>query len=165
MILNLLRVEQLRVEDMMKRSFSELNSQKNQTTNKEKAKMLRDQLVPVSLTPSIFADGIWINIFISQELLPVPKSTGGEIELFYSSAKEIFKIREEVWTLLLSHPQALKTLTPGRVILVNINNRVYFKLLIKSMTILSILKAFIILVFIVSRKIIFLPLNLQKNLL
>ena len=30
MILNLLRVEQLRVEDMMKRSFSEINNQKRQ---------------------------------------------------------------------------------------------------------------------------------------
>ena len=34
MILNLLRVEQLRVEDMMKRSFSEFHSQKD--VNKRK---------------------------------------------------------------------------------------------------------------------------------
>ena len=35
MILNLLRVEQLRVEDMMKRSFSEFHNQKD--VNKRKA--------------------------------------------------------------------------------------------------------------------------------
>jgi len=35
MILNLLRVEQLHVEDMMKRSFSEFHSQKDQSKHKE----------------------------------------------------------------------------------------------------------------------------------
>ena len=33
MILNLLRVEQLRIEDMMKRSFSEFHNQKVRYTN------------------------------------------------------------------------------------------------------------------------------------
>ena len=35
MILNLLRVEQLRVEDMIKRSFSEFHSQKDKVKHKE----------------------------------------------------------------------------------------------------------------------------------
>ena len=40
MILNLLRVEQLRVEDMMKRSFSEFRSQKDQGKHKEALELL-----------------------------------------------------------------------------------------------------------------------------
>ncbi len=44
MILNLLRVEQLRVEDMMKRSFSEINSQKRKDHNREMVKKLKQEL-------------------------------------------------------------------------------------------------------------------------
>ena len=44
MILNLLRVEQLRVEDMMKRSFAELDTQKQQAGHKERADKLRKEL-------------------------------------------------------------------------------------------------------------------------
>jgi len=41
MILNLLRVEQLRVEDMMKRSFSEFHSQKDIARRKEDLDQVR----------------------------------------------------------------------------------------------------------------------------
>jgi antiviral helicase SKI2 len=41
MILNLLRVEQLRVEDMMKRSFSEFHSQKDIAKRKEDLQNVR----------------------------------------------------------------------------------------------------------------------------
>ncbi len=44
MILNLLRVEQLRVEDMMKRSFTEIKNQKRQSDHKEQVKKLKVQL-------------------------------------------------------------------------------------------------------------------------
>lgn len=42
MILNLLRVEQLRVEDMMKRSFSEFHSQKDIAKRKEDLDKVRN---------------------------------------------------------------------------------------------------------------------------
>jgi antiviral helicase SKI2 len=44
MILNLLRVEKLRVQDMMKRSFSEINAQKNVETNKKRLEELKEKL-------------------------------------------------------------------------------------------------------------------------
>ena len=44
MLLNLLRVEELRVEDMMKRSFSEFNGQKDQESFKKELKDLRQQV-------------------------------------------------------------------------------------------------------------------------
>jgi len=44
MILNLLRVEQLRVEEMMKRSFAEFNVQRDAPGMKEEAEKLEKQL-------------------------------------------------------------------------------------------------------------------------
>ena len=44
MILNLLRVEQLRVEDMMKRSFSEFHTQKDQNKHKEALETLLKEM-------------------------------------------------------------------------------------------------------------------------
>ena len=40
MLLNLLRVEQLRVEDMMKRSFAEFHNQKDEAAWKERLQKL-----------------------------------------------------------------------------------------------------------------------------
>ena len=45
MILNLLRVEQLRVEDMMKRSFSEFHSQKDVAKHKSDLEELHKKLL------------------------------------------------------------------------------------------------------------------------
>ena len=44
MMLNLLRVEQIRVEDMMKRSFSEFHNQKDINKVKDKVKTLSKQI-------------------------------------------------------------------------------------------------------------------------
>jgi hypothetical protein len=38
---------------------------------------------------------------------------------FYSLAKEYFDIKARIWSLLLSHPQAVKTLVPGRLLVLN----------------------------------------------
>ena len=43
MMLNLLRVDQLRVEDMMKRSFSEFHKQKDSAQREETLKRLMQQ--------------------------------------------------------------------------------------------------------------------------
>ena len=97
MILNLLRVEQLRVEDMMKRSFMEINSQKKQNYYKTRAKELK------------------------QEVDRLPPLTGAlfeELGTFYSLADEYLELKDDLWTLLLSHPVAAKALIPGRVLLV-----------------------------------------------
>lgn len=103
MILNLLRVEQLRVEDMMKRSFSEISSQKKRTDHKERAKELRKKL----------------------ETMPeVMGPLGEELATFYKSGSEYLETKSNNWTLLLSHPVALKTLSPGRVLIINRGTKV-----------------------------------------
>ena len=53
MILNLLRVEQLRVEDMMKRSFGEDHQQSKLGQVREKLKQLNDR---VKQLPSVACD-------------------------------------------------------------------------------------------------------------
>ena len=78
MILNLLRVEQLRVEDMMKRSFMEINSRKKQNYYKTRAKELR------------------------QEVDRLPPLTGAlfeELETFYRLADEFLELKDDLWTL------------------------------------------------------------------
>ena len=97
MILNLLRVEQLRVEDMIKRSFSEIDTQKKQGTHKEKLAVLKEKLSKL------------------------PKLSGAlfdELESFYSVAADYLELKSSVWTLLLSHPVAVKMMIPGRVLLI-----------------------------------------------
>jgi len=96
MILNLLRVEQLRVEDMMKRSFAELSTQKKVTAHKERAVELRAQL----------------------ETLPdISGSQFTQIEEFYTAANQWLNLRGELWSLLLSHPVPMKALQPGRLLI------------------------------------------------
>ncbi len=102
MILNLLRVEQLRVEDMMKRSFMETNSQKKQGAYKERVAKLKREI----------------------ELLPrLSGPVFDELEAFYALAAEHIELKESVWTLLLSHPSAIKALVPGRVLVVKHGSR------------------------------------------
>jgi hypothetical protein len=60
---------------MMKRSFSEKDSQKKQSHYKERVAALKLEL----------------------ESFPVPKGCGGELETFYSHAKEFFEIKERLW--------------------------------------------------------------------
>jgi antiviral helicase SKI2 len=97
MILNLLRVEKLRVEDMMKRSFKEINSQKKAATIKERLEVVRKQVESL------------------------PKLQGAiyeQLELFYSLATQYLEAKEKYWTLVLSHPTSVKLLAPGRVVVV-----------------------------------------------
>ena len=82
---------------MMKRSFSEKDSQKKQSHYKERVGQLKVEL----------------NNF------PIPKGSGQELEKFYKLTKEYFEIKDRIWSLLLSHPLAVKALVPGRLILLN----------------------------------------------
>ena len=96
MILNLLRVEQLRVEDMMKRSFSESVSYKKQAGHKKRVLELKSEIgdLPENRGPY-----------------------GDDLSLYYNLASEFLTIKDSIWTLLLSHPAAVKCLCPGRVLL------------------------------------------------
>jgi antiviral helicase SKI2 len=97
MILNPLRVEQLRVEDMMKRSFSEFHSQRDAGKRKEALEVLTDQVNNM------------------QEVVDFT----GDLHTYYVACNEYFKLREYIQRVLLSHPLALKALSPGRVIVLN----------------------------------------------
>jgi len=98
MILNLLRVEQLRVEDMMKRSFSEINNQKKQGDYKEKVKKLKKEL---ALVPNLSG------------------SSDEKLEDFYKTSKEFETSWNKYASLLLSHPSSVKLLNPGRLLIVH----------------------------------------------
>ena len=96
MILNLLRVEgQLRVEDMIKRSFTESGAMQKQPELKKKVQELKCRLAEM------------------------PESTGPfhqELSTFYRLATDFLALKDSLWPLLLSHPVAVKALTPGRIV-------------------------------------------------
>ncbi|XP_064649760.1 superkiller complex protein 2-like [Lineus longissimus] len=98
MILNLLRVEKLRVQDMMKRSFSETTAQQNVETNKKRLEELKGKLA---------------------RLEPVECFTCSEdIENYYSTCFEYDKLKKKLQKVVFSHPLATKAMTAGRVVVV-----------------------------------------------
>ena len=107
MILNLLRVERLRVEDMMMRSFSEVDRHRKEKSLKERLEELKKK----------------------QQSLASLRSYAGlgqtaELEAFYQVATEYLKLKEKNWNLLLNQQGVAKSLVPGRIILVNFKNEV-----------------------------------------
>jgi len=103
MILNLLRVEELRVEDMMKASYAESNASKKKSGHKERAEEL------------------------TKELATLPDLSSGiyeEMMTFYKLTSQFLEIRLGVWPLLLSHQVPVKALVAGRVIVINHGGRI-----------------------------------------
>lgn len=98
MILNLLRVEKLRVEDMMKRSFKEVDSQKKMESVKKRLALARKELETFPKLPS------------------GPSSE--RVELFHSLASQYLELKESNWSLILNQPNAVKLLSPGRLLVV-----------------------------------------------
>nr|XP_039270547.1 helicase SKI2W-like [Styela clava] len=99
MILNLLRVEELRVQDMMKRSFAEFHSRKD---SKEQEKRLKEL---ISIIKS------------KQEIADVIKETDfGE---YYDSCIELLELRERLQNELFLSSAGLKNLQPGRVLVLD----------------------------------------------
>ena len=78
MILNLLRVEQLRVEDMMKRSFSEFHNQKDKKKHQESLDELAKMMTE----------------------LPDIVDYGGDLEQYYISCDEYFKLKSQLQVYL-----------------------------------------------------------------
>lgn len=99
MILHVLRVSEIRVEDMMRRSFLEFDALKAQSENKEKAKKLSEELQKME-----DVDCYLCNI---------------DLKDYYSNCKFLTEARTKLQTILLTHPAAIKSLVPGRVIIVN----------------------------------------------
>ena len=97
MILNLLRVEQLRVEDMMKRSFGEFYTQKDASTHAEKLHDLESRL----------------------ETLPHVSDPSGNLQHYYDGCTEYFKLRTAINKNIYSQHIGNKVLTPGRVVVLD----------------------------------------------
>lgn len=98
MILNLLRVEQLRVEDMMKRSFGELELQRDAqqaaSQREELEKQIRD---------------------FQERVFP----QCDDIEQYYLLASELNELRHWLQSKMMNSPQASKFLSPGRVVVIS----------------------------------------------
>ena len=77
------------------RSFTESGSMQKQPELKKKAGELRRQLAEMPETSGPFHD---------------------ELSTFYRLASDTLALKDRLWPLLLSHPVAVKALTPGRVV-------------------------------------------------
>ncbi|XP_057289644.1 SKI2 subunit of superkiller complex protein-like [Hydractinia symbiolongicarpus] len=99
MILNLLRVKQLTVQDMMKRSFAEFYLQKDAPENEKKLEELR----------------------LQTKHLQEPNCALCSIDLkkYYLTWAEIFQLKKIVKSAIFSSPYGIKCMTPGRVVVVS----------------------------------------------
>lgn len=97
MVLNLLRMEQLRVEDMIKRSFGEFNNQKELPRWEEKLKELLK----------------------CRESLPNVIDCSGDLEHYHDVCDEYLLLKETIQTQAFLQPHGLKMLSAGRVVVVN----------------------------------------------
>ncbi|KAM3847414.1 superkiller complex protein 2 isoform 2-T2 [Vipera latastei] len=99
MILNLLRVEALRVEDMMRRSFSEFHTRKDSKVYEHRIAQLSSMLANMEIPDT------------SRQL--------GDLQEYYSVVRELQEIRERVQRRVMESVNGLKALSVGRVIVVN----------------------------------------------
>uniref|UniRef100_A0A670ZRN9 SKI2 subunit of superkiller complex n=1 Tax=Pseudonaja textilis TaxID=8673 RepID=A0A670ZRN9_PSETE len=99
MILNLLRVEALRVEDMMRRSFSEFHTRKDSKVYEHRIAQLSSILANMEMPDT------------SRQL--------GDLQEYYSVVRELQEIRERIQRRVMESMNGLKALSVGRVIVVN----------------------------------------------
>uniref|UniRef100_A0A8C6V9T3 SKI2 subunit of superkiller complex n=1 Tax=Naja naja TaxID=35670 RepID=A0A8C6V9T3_NAJNA len=99
MILNLLRVEALRVEDMMRRSFSEFHTRKDSKVYEHRIAQLSSILANMEMPDT------------SRQL--------GDLQEYYSVVRELREIRERVQRRVMESMNGLKALSVGRVIVVS----------------------------------------------
>ncbi|CAI8055955.1 Helicase SKI2W, partial [Geodia barretti] len=96
MLLNLMRVETLRVEDMMKRSYAEDETTRHEVDRKQTLKQLEED-------------------FRSLQRLDCPVCDQ-DLDHYYTACSRIQHLRTQMQAYLLTHPSALKALSPGRVV-------------------------------------------------
>ncbi|KAK4055538.1 Antiviral helicase ski2 [Microbotryomycetes sp. JL201] len=99
MILNLLRVEALRVEEMIKRSFSENAAQRLLPDQQKKVAEGEAELKSLS------------------KLEPGPKRD--ELELYYDTCRRIVDLNTRMLEDVMAHPSSGKMLATGRIILLS----------------------------------------------
>eukprot|EP00794_Sanderia_malayensis_P015879 gene15879-17479_t len=98
MILNLLRVEQLTVEEMMKRSFAESSHQKNAPEYDKKLQSLKEA--------------------IDSQLEFHCQICGTDIQNYYSDWKKFNSLKSDIQATVLSSQAGLRSLSSGRVVVV-----------------------------------------------
>ncbi|XP_070532118.1 superkiller complex protein 2-like [Ptychodera flava] len=99
MILNLLRVEALRVEDMMKRSFSEFHTQKDRKVRQRSLEEMSKKLKTMKDVDCT--------------------KCKADLEEYYLRCKEIQDLRTSLQKIVITHPQAVKALSQGRIVIIN----------------------------------------------
>ncbi|XP_078603715.1 superkiller complex protein 2-like [Branchiostoma floridae x Branchiostoma japonicum] len=99
MILNLLRVEELRVEDMMKRSFSEFHTRKDTQVHQTEVKNVQEKLKTMK-EPDCYMCGL-------------------DLESYYMTCKELWELRRQLQRQILTSPHGLKAMSAGRVVTVS----------------------------------------------
>jgi antiviral helicase SKI2 len=116
MILNLLRVETLKVEDMIKRSFSENASQRVLPDQQKEVQKVR------TFQPSSGAF-LCFELQIETALRALPKLNLSEeseaIREFYDISAELVRGNQRILKLATSQQQGSKTLGSGRVVVVS----------------------------------------------
>jgi len=117
MILNLLRVETLKVEEMIKRSFSENAAQR----------LLPDQQrevleVWVSSYASNHGLGSIVVFQVEKSLRAMPtldkSAISDEIRLFYALSAKLVDQSARILTMAASHPHGVKSLGAGRIVII-----------------------------------------------
>jgi Superfamily II RNA helicase len=109
MLLNLLRVEQLRVEDMLQRSYVESASLRQGMSRKIRLKEVEEQL--------------------SKATEPECRAcTEGNLAGYHTQMRQLVRLRSELWTTLATLPAVDKMLAPCRIVIIShgslIRNRV-----------------------------------------
>jgi len=99
MIVNLLRVEELRVEDMMKRSFSEFGGQKDLPEHQEQLRENREKITQFARLDCAICSP--------------------DIDDYYQVAAEIVKLNYHLQEVIMNSVQGVKAMIPGRVIIIN----------------------------------------------
>ncbi|XP_078343350.1 superkiller complex protein 2-like [Oculina patagonica] len=99
MILNLLRVEELRVEDMMKRSFAEFHMQKDAQERKREMEELEKKLQNVKDVDCTFC--------------------AEDLKQYFKDCRELSELTRTVQAAILSSPHGQRALSPGRVVTIN----------------------------------------------
>ncbi|KAF9928398.1 hypothetical protein FBU30_002396 [Linnemannia zychae] len=99
MILNLLRVEALRVEEMIKRSFSENSAQKSMP---EKEKAFAESAKSMESLKKL-------DCFICNK----------DIDEFYNSSAKMLTINHQLMDKIVKQPVGIKALSAGRVVILN----------------------------------------------
>ncbi|QQP39377.1 Helicase SKI2W, partial [Caligus rogercresseyi] len=111
MILNLFKVRQLRVEDMMKRSFSEKELLKNQGAYRERMATLKVELERNAAKTSSGSDAM---------------------KEAYELASRYYNLRNPFWSKLLRMPLVQGVLLPGRIVLVHVHRVFKYGVLLHS---------------------------------